>query len=175
MCLLQRHNCLRVICAGSLVASGLHRLVGLFMCMICGLCFPSTSGLGRHHQATGHAPAYAQLGPPKRTRNRYSFNRKRDLVLEVLRLTTLYNGNAGQARKVVANRSGANTSNLDKWVRSREFIFKCARTRRLGGKYRWCAHRPRGGRLPKPSCTCVSCTVVAIRPCGPPTDGSRST
>ena len=117
--------------------------MGLFMCMICALCFPSASGLGRHHQATGHAPAYAQLGPPKRTRNRYSFKRKRDLVLDVLRLTRLYNGDAKQARLEVANRSGANTSNLDKWVRNREFIFKCARTRRLGGKYRWCAPRPR--------------------------------
>jgi hypothetical protein len=82
------------------------------------------------------------MGPPKLKRNRHSFKRKRDLVLDVMRLTKDFNGDAKQARLMVANQTGVNTSNLDKWVRNREFIFKCARTRRLGNKYRWCAPSP---------------------------------
>ena len=101
----------------------LQNLVNLFTCLVCKRVFQTVSGLGRHHQATGHGPVYDQLPPKKCKRHRFSYRKKREYILDVLQLTTEYRGNSKRARQVVSNRTGVSVSNLDKWVRQREFIF----------------------------------------------------
>lgn len=121
------------------VATMLATLTGLLMCAACHRCFDTVSGLGRHHQASDHVPEYAPLPARKGRRHHYSFRRKRDIILDVLGLTAELGGptNAKRARDTIYRRTGISTSNLDKWVRNREHIFACARTRRLGGKSRF--------------------------------------
>ena len=123
---------------GSKTSELLRTLAGLFMCLICKRVFKQASGLGRHHQATGHGPVHDELLETQRHKRRYkySFRRKRDLILDVMSLTKEYGGNAKRARTVISHRTGVSASCLDKWVRGREFIFACARTPRLGGKCR---------------------------------------
>ena len=126
----------------------LRNLIGLFMCMVCGRVFKQACGLGRHHHATGHGPVYDEIIPSQglKRRHRYSFRRKRELILDIMELTKENRGDAKRARSLVSHRSGVSISNLDKWVRGREIIFACARTPRLGGK---CRIRPPMPQFPE--------------------------
>ena len=99
--------------------------------------FRSASGLGRHHQASGHGPSYEPLPIRHKRRYKYSFRRKRELILQVLQATEALSGDAHQAKVLISNRTGVSSSNLYKWVQNKDFIFRCARTPRLGNKNRF--------------------------------------
>jgi hypothetical protein len=128
-------------------------LSSLFVCLLCRRCFSSATGLHRHYQASGHDATFAPVLPPMTAmahvrRFAYTFRQKRDYILDVQRLLAEWGAGefyAKKAREVIARRSGVSPSNLAKWVKDKEFIFACARTRRLGGKKRF---RPSDAKWP---------------------------
>ena len=126
--------------------NAMQSLVGVFMCLVCGRCFSSAAALGRHEQATGHGvesttqPVIRPRGIRKR--HRYSFRRKRDVLVDLLQVTTA-RGNAKRARDEVSARTGISTSNLEKWMKQQDKIFSIARIPVMAGKAKACVVSPR--------------------------------
>lgn len=104
-----------------------------FTCMTCGGSFSSSSGLGRHRQASGHG-AGVEMPTTRERRCRYSFTRKREMLLSVEEKAQELGGDFFSAREFVAKREGLSSSALlRKREEQKEKIFQCARTRRVGG------------------------------------------
>ena len=114
---------------------GVNMLAGLFSCLLCCATFETQAGLGRHYQSTGHNGALQPLPPKGKRRHRYSFRRKRDIIMDVERVQAdSTHPHHYQAARFVARQNGIAESLISKWRRNQEVIFEKARTRSYGGK-----------------------------------------
>jgi hypothetical protein len=110
-------------------------LLGLFTCIQCCATFSSKAGLGRHNQSSGHNGPLPPLPPKRQRRHRYSFRRKRDILMDVERVQNdSHHPHHFQAARYVAMQNGLNECLISKWRKQQELIFEKARTRCYGGK-----------------------------------------
>jgi hypothetical protein len=114
------------------------RLVGLFSCMVCLANFTSGANLSRHIQCTGHANPGADdipLPEERGRRHRYSFRRKRDILIDVYAIeSNLSHPYYHCAAKFVALRERISEGCISKWRAKRVLIYECARTRQYRNK-----------------------------------------
>lgn len=123
----------------------LSTVLGVFSCMVCCSEFEFRAGLSRHYQSTGHNISNYQPLPAKRKRrHRYSFRRKRDILMDVERIRRDPNHpHFHHPGTFVALQNGISEGTLSQWNANSVTIFEKARTRKYGGKKSISAPNPK--------------------------------
>ena len=114
---------------------------GLLKCRACTRTFSRPSLLSRHYNCSGHGPNQP-VEKKIRPRHRYTFRRKRAILLE---LDALRASGIPFAQQVLSRRTGVSEGSISKWEKKRDEIFRYARTRRIGNLR---AYIPSVGRYP---------------------------
>jgi hypothetical protein len=110
-------------------------VLGVFSCISCCAQFTSRAALGRHYQSSGHNGMLPPLPAVGERRHRYSFRRKRAIIMDVEQMENdSSHPHSFHAARFVALQNGIAESLISKWRRKKEFILEKARTRSYGGK-----------------------------------------
>jgi hypothetical protein len=104
----------------------------IFTCLQCCSTFTTNAGISRHYQATGHDGQFADPLPPRlEKRHRYSYRRKRDILMDLERVRNdTTHPHRYRAAKYIAVRTGISDTLISRWKKKEVEIFAKARTRK---------------------------------------------